>query len=105
MDRSIRPKLYDPSPLREKSIIGADPDKIPGMISRPALTNDNAARGDLLPAIDFYAQAFGIRVSSVGCTSLTFCMCHVFLYKIRFALRYDLILRVRSTIPLTHKRE
>ena len=76
MNRSVRPELHDPSSLREKSIIGADPDKIPGMIPRPALTDDNATRGDLLSAIDFDAQALGIGVSSVGCTSLTFCMCH-----------------------------
>ena len=79
MDRWVRPELHDPSSLREQSIIGADPDKIPGMIPRPALTDNNAARSDLLPAISFHAQALGIGVSSVGCTSLTFCMCHVFL--------------------------
>ena len=79
MDRSVRPELHDPSPLREKSVIRADPDKIPGMVPRPALTDDNATRSTLLPAVDFDAQAFGIGVSSVGCTSLTFCVCHVFL--------------------------
>ena len=79
MDRSVRPELHDPSPLREKSVIGTDPDKIPGMIPRPALTDDNTACGDLLSAIGFDAQAFGIGVSSVGCASLTFCMCHGFL--------------------------
>ena len=79
MDRSVRPELHDPSPLREKSVVGAKPDKIPGMVPRPALANDNAPRGDLLPAIGFNTQAFGIGVSSVGCTSLTFCMCHVIL--------------------------
>jgi len=79
MDRSVRPELHDPSSLREKSVIGAKPDKIPGMIPRPTLTDDNTTRFDLLSAIDFDAQAFGIGVSSVSCTSLTFCMCHVFL--------------------------
>ena len=79
MDRSIRPKLHDPSSLREKSIIGADPDKIPGMVPGATLTDDNATRRDLLSAVGLDAQAFGIGVSSVGCTTLTFCMCHVFL--------------------------
>ena len=78
MDRSVRPELHDPSSLREKSVIGAKPDKISGMVPRPTLTDDNATRSDLLSAIDFDAQAFGIGVSSVGCTSLTFCMCHIF---------------------------
>ena len=79
MDRSVRPELHDPSPLREKSVIGTDPDKIPGMVSRPTLTDDNAPCGDLLSAVGLDAQALGIGVSSVSCTSLTFCMCHVFL--------------------------
>ena len=79
MDRSVRPELHDPSSLREKSVISADPDKIPGVVPRSTLTDDNATRGDLLPAIGLDAQAFGIGVSSVGCTSLTLCMCHVFL--------------------------
>ena len=79
MDRSVRPELHDPSSFREQSVIGADPDKIPGMVPRPALTDDNTTRSDLLSAIDLDAQAFGIGVSSVGCATLTFCMCHVFL--------------------------
>jgi hypothetical protein len=79
MDRSVRPELHDPSSFREKSVIGAKTDKIPGMIPRPTLANDNAPRLDLLSAIDFDAQALGIGVSSVSGTSLTFCMCHVFL--------------------------
>jgi hypothetical protein len=49
------------------------------MVPGPALTDDNATRGNFLPAIGFNAQAFGIGVSSVGCTSLTFCVGHVFL--------------------------
>ena len=79
MDRSVRPELHDPSSLREKSVIGAKPDKIPGMIPRPTLTNNNTSGSALLSAIDLDAQALGIGVSSVSCTSLTFCMCHVFL--------------------------
>ena len=79
MDRSVGPELHDPSTLREKSIIGPDPDKVPGMVTRPALTDDDAPRCNRLPAISLYAQALGIGVSSVRCTSLTFCMCHVFL--------------------------
>ena len=78
MDRSIRPELHDPSSLCEKSVIGADPDKIPGVVTRPTLTDDDAPRGDFLSAIGLDAQAFGIGVSSVSCTALTFCMCHVF---------------------------
>ena len=98
MDRSVRPELHDPSTLREKSVIGTDPDKIPRMVPRPTLTNDDTPRVDLLPAIDFDAQAFGIGVSSVSCTSLTFCMCHVFL-----CTAFYLILRDRSAVPLTPK--
>ena len=79
MDRSIRPKLHDPSSLREKSIIGADPNKFSGMITRPTLTDNDAPRGNLLATVGLHAQSLGIRVSSVGCTALTFCMCHVFL--------------------------
>ena len=79
MDRSVRPELHDPSSLCEKSVISADPDKIPGMVPRPTLTDDDATRSDFLSAIGFDAQAFGIGVSSVGCTSLTFCVRHVFL--------------------------
>ena len=79
MNRSVRPELHDPGPLREKSVIGAEPDEIPGMVPRPTLTNDNAPRSNLLSAVDLYAQALGIGVSSVSCTSLTFCMCHGFL--------------------------
>ena len=79
MDRSVRPELHDPRFLRKKSVISTKPDKIPGVVSRSTLTDDNATRGNLLSAIDFYAQAFGIGVSSVGCATLTFCMCHVFL--------------------------
>ena len=79
MDRSVRPELHDPRPFCEKSIIGTDPDKIPGMIPRPTLTDDDAPRGNFLAAVGFHAQSLGIGVSSVGCTSLTFCMCHVFL--------------------------
>ena len=60
MDRSVRPELHDPSFLRKKSVIGAKPDKISGMVPRPTLTDDNATRFDPLPAIDFYAQAFGL---------------------------------------------
>ena len=60
MDRSVRPELHDPSFFREKSVIGSDPDKIPGMVPRPTLTDDNTACFDLLSAIDFDAQAFGL---------------------------------------------
>jgi hypothetical protein len=82
MDRSVRPELHDPCALREKSIIGTNPNKIPGMVTRPSLTDNNAARSGLLTAINLHAQALGIGVSSVSGTSLTFCMCHVFLFKI-----------------------
>ena len=78
MNRSVGPELHDPCALREKSIVGPDPDKIAGMITRPALPDDNAARGDLLTSVSLHAQAFGIGVSSVCCTALTFCMCHFF---------------------------
>ena len=85
MDRSVRPELHDPSFLREKSVIGSNPNKIPGRVPSPTLTDDNAARGDLLAAVGLHAQALGIGVSSVSGTSLTFCMCHVFLLKIRLS--------------------
>ncbi len=85
MNRSIRSKLHDPSALCKKRVVGANPDEIAGVIPRSALTDDDAARRDFLPAVNFHAKALGIRVSSVGGTSLTFCMCHVFLFKLSSA--------------------
>ena len=58
MNRSVSPEFHDPCAFREKSVIFPDPDKIPGVITRPALPDNNASRRDLLPAIDLHTQAF-----------------------------------------------
>ncbi len=79
MNGFVRPELHDPIALCEKSEIAPDTYKIPGIITCAPLTDDNTARGDLLPAVSLYAEALGIGVPPVCGTALTFCMCHVVL--------------------------
>ena len=55
MNGFVRSEFDDSGTLREKGVIAAGPDKISGMITRPTLTDDDTARRDLLPAVDFDA--------------------------------------------------
>ena len=56
--------------------IAALSDKLAGRVDIALLTDQDTSGGHELAAVGLHAEAFGVRVPSVGCTSLTFGMRH-----------------------------
>jgi len=61
---------------RKERPIAAGADIRAGRKFRAALADDDAARGDELAAVAFYAKPFAGAVASVANAALTFFMCH-----------------------------
>src|SRR6266496_5054102 len=61
---------------REESPIASGPDVGAGIKLRAALADEDAARGDELPAVTFHSQPFAGAVAAVPDAALTFFVCH-----------------------------
>lgn len=64
---------------REQTVIASSFNIIAGMKFGAALFDNDTAGQNRLTVGNFYAQPFGIGISSVTGTSLTFFMCHDYL--------------------------
>ena len=69
-------KLHPAIDQGEKGPVPARADIEAGVEFRPALADENAARGDQLTAEFFYSQSFADAVAPVANAALTFLVCH-----------------------------
>lgn len=72
---------------RKQGPIATRADIFAGEESGAALTDQDAAGGDDLPAVTFHSQTFADAVASVPDAALTFFMCHILIRFLRSNLR------------------
>jgi len=76
VNRTVRFELHNAVTFGKKGKVIALPHKKTGTEAAAALADDNTSRGDKLASIGLHAKPLGIGVTTVGGTSLSFCMRH-----------------------------
>ena len=64
--------------LGEQREIPAHPNVLARVYTRADLANENAARGDELPAVHFHTTTLRIRIATVACAACAFFVSHGF---------------------------